>query len=349
MEELTKPRYQIYYNGEPLPPQIFSDLHVQYRYGNHENPGSMDVYTIFPGIELIYNDFSMTCCDSRKKVEGELLEIHYCYKGREECQWLCGDYLYLGEGDLCITRIEEETPGLCFPTGRYLGITIVLDLGILKDHTPPLLDSESMRLQDFGDRFCPGNHFLAIRANRQIDHIFGELYQITQEFRHDYFRIKVLELLLFLRMIDPEQERALDRVTRNQIDIIRQVRRRITQNLQENITIDQLAREYCISPTSLKSNFKQVYSTTIKDYLRKVRMERASALLLTTDSTVADIAASLGYTNQSKFSAAFKTVYGLAPAEYRKKCRHEYICTSSHTPPAASASRNNTPEHSHSR
>lgn len=39
MEELTKPRYQIYYNGEPLPPQIFSDLHVQYRYGNRENPG----------------------------------------------------------------------------------------------------------------------------------------------------------------------------------------------------------------------------------------------------------------------------------------------------------------------
>ena len=49
-------------------------------------------------------------------------------------------------------------------------------------------------------------------------------------------------------------------------------------------------------------------------------MERASALLLTTGSTVADIAASLGYTNQSKFSAAFKAV--LTPVEYRRKCRH---------------------------
>ena len=170
---------------------------------------------------------------------------------------------------------------------------------------------------------CIRDSFLAIRANRQIDHIFGELYQIPQEFRHDYYKIKVLELLLFLSMIDPEQERALDRVTKNQIDIIRQVQRRITQNLQENITIDQLAKEFCISPTSLKSNFKQVYSTTIKDYLRRERMERASALLLTTGSTVGDIAASLGYTNQSKFSAAFKAVHGLTPVEYRRKCRHE--------------------------
>ena len=91
----------------------------------------------------------------------------------------------------------------------------------------------------------------------------------------------------------------------------------------DQIRIDQLAKEFCISPTSLKSNFKQVYSTTIKDYLRRERMERASALLLTTSSTVADIAASLGYTNQSKFSAAFKAVHGLTPVEYRRKCRHE--------------------------
>lgn len=155
MDKATKPRYQIYYNQKPLAPQVFSDLHVQYQFGNRENPGSMDVFTIFPGIELIYNDFSMVYCDSSLKTESELLEIDYCYQGRKECQWLCGDYLYLGEGDLCITRMEDGTPGPYFPTGRYLGITIVLDLGILKDHMPPLLDNEKLRLQEFGDRFCP--------------------------------------------------------------------------------------------------------------------------------------------------------------------------------------------------
>ena len=34
MDELTKPRYQIYYNQKPLAPQVFSDLHVQYQYGS---------------------------------------------------------------------------------------------------------------------------------------------------------------------------------------------------------------------------------------------------------------------------------------------------------------------------
>lgn len=324
MEELIRPHYRVFSGRKALPPQVLSDRHVQYQYGNRENPGTMDVFAVFPGIELIYNDFSTDSCDCSLKVEGELLEINYCYKGREECRWLCGDYLYLGEGDLCITRMENGAPGLCFPTGRYQGISIILDLAVLKDHMPPLLDGETVRLQEFGDKFCPGHHFFAIRANRQIGHIFGELYQIPQEFRFDYYKIKVLELLLFLGMIDPEQERTLGRITKNQIETVKQAAARLTRNLRENITIEQLAKEYCISPTSLKSNFKMVYNATIKDFLRKARMERASSLLLTTGSTVAEIAVSLGYTNQSKFAAAFRDVHGVTPAEYRRKCGHEH-------------------------
>ena len=170
--------------------------------GISENPGSMDVFTIFPGIELIYNDFSMVYCDSSLKTESELLEINYCYQGREECQWLCGDYLYLGKGDFALPA-WRMAPRPLLSHGPLLRDHDCAGSGDSKDHKPPLLDNEKLRAQEFGNRFCPGSHFLAIRANRQIDHIFGELYQIPQEFRHDYYKIKVLELLLFLSMIDP--------------------------------------------------------------------------------------------------------------------------------------------------
>ena len=50
-------------------------------------------------------------------------------------------------------------------------------------------------------------------------------------------------------------------------------------------------------------------------------MQKASLLLKATDEKIADIAQKAGYSNASKFSAAFKKELGLSPFEYRKKSR----------------------------
>lgn len=324
-KDLLRPHYCVFDGKLPVSAQPCPDGHLRYDFGNMNCSGTMDVFTIFSGIELIYNDFTMSGCDCHLKPTGNLLEINYCHEGREECQWVCGHYLYIGEGDLSITRMSRDNPGLNFPTGRYRGISIVLDLDILKNCPPPLLDSGNVRPEAFGDRFCPDNHFLAIRANHEMNHIFGELYEIPQAFRHDYYKIKVLELLLFLTMLNPDKERRLEQVTKNQIDVVKQVRLRLLENLGENITIEQLAREFCISPTALKASFKMVQGDTIRDFVRKARMDHAAAMLLSTDDAVSKIALSCGYANQSKFASAFKAAYGLAPAQYRRKCSRDVM------------------------
>ena len=50
-------------------------------------------------------------------------------------------------------------------------------------------------------------------------------------------------------------------------------------------------------------------------------MERAAELLTGTGLTIAEIAAQVGYDSQSKFSAAFRSQYGVLPKEYRKPQR----------------------------
>ena len=50
-------------------------------------------------------------------------------------------------------------------------------------------------------------------------------------------------------------------------------------------------------------------------------MERAAELLSGTGLTIAEIAARVGYDSQSKFTAAFKSRYGVLPKEYRKPQR----------------------------
>ena len=51
------------------------------------------------------------------------------------------------------------------------------------------------------------------------------------------------------------------------------------------------------------------------------RVQKAGRLLRETAGNIAEIAQQVGYSNASKFSAAFKKELGMTPFEYRKKCR----------------------------
>lgn len=282
----------------------------------------MDVYSLFPGIEIIYNDFAMTACDCTLQVYGSLLEINYCYAGRQECQWLCGDHLYLGAGDLCITRMENNFTAMQFPTGRYRGLTVVLDMALLAQTPLTFLDTALPPVTDFPDKFCPEHHFFAVRANKQLAHIFAELDALPQEAQSLYAKLKIAELLLFLHLLDPQKEHRLEIMRQGQIETIKAVRQTLGADLTQDLTIDQLARQFCLSPTALKTSFKAVCGCSIKDYQRQLRMEQAAALLRTSSQTIAAIAEQVGYANQSKFAAAFKNHCGLSPTQYRAKCQH---------------------------
>ena len=106
---------------------------------------------------------------------------------------------------------------------------------------------------------------------------------------------------------------------REQVEIIRQIHKQLTENLDQRFTIESLAKQYPMNPTTLKTVFKSVYGTTIAAHIREHRMAEAARLLRETDRSIAEIAGCVGYDSQSKFSAAFKEAYQLLPKEYRKK------------------------------
>lgn len=53
-------------------------------------------------------------------------------------------------------------------------------------------------------------------------------------------------------------------------------------------------------------------------YIKKYKMNIASNELRNSKRKINDIALSLGYSNASKFSIAFQSVYGILPKDYRK-------------------------------
>lgn len=103
-----------------------------------------------------------------------------------------------------------------------------------------------------------------------------------------------------------------------QVKIIREIHDHLTEHMEQRVTIEELARQYLINPTTLKTVFKEVYGSSLAAHMKEHRMEKAASLLRETELSVAEIAGQVGYESQSKFTAAFKEQFGLLPTAYRR-------------------------------
>jgi AraC-like DNA-binding protein len=80
-------------------------------------------------------------------------------------------------------------------------------------------------------------------------------------------------------------------------------------------TIKELARTAAMSESKLKKVFRTVYGLPIYEYFQKHRMQKARIMLLTRNYSIKDIGYSLGYSNLSNFTLAFKKEFGRLPSE----------------------------------
>ena len=103
-----------------------------------------------------------------------------------------------------------------------------------------------------------------------------------------------------------------------QVHVIRRIHDELVSDLRLRPTIEELAARHHINQTTLKQSFKTVYGRPIAAYMKEYRMKRAKELLTQTDLPIAQIAAEVGYENQSKFTQSFKDVTGTLPKDYRK-------------------------------
>jgi transcriptional regulator GlxA family with amidase domain len=83
-------------------------------------------------------------------------------------------------------------------------------------------------------------------------------------------------------------------------------------------SISFLARSLNLSPTRLRELFQKQTGRSPRDYLRRLRIQRAEDLLRLTFLSVKEIAAHTGATDVSHFVRAFKRHSGLTPSEYRR-------------------------------
>jgi AraC-like DNA-binding protein len=87
----------------------------------------------------------------------------------------------------------------------------------------------------------------------------------------------------------------------------------------EPLDVADLAQAARLSQAHFSREFRRTFGQAPHQYLLTRRMERAAALLRTTDRSVADICLSVGLQSIGSFTTSFTRTYGMSPTAYRAK------------------------------
>lgn len=94
----------------------------------------------------------------------------------------------------------------------------------------------------------------------------------------------------------------------------------VARNFQEEISLNQLARQACLSASHLSYLFRQTLGVSFKTFLAIIRIEQAKRLLREKPYlSVTEISGEVGLGDLRHFERTFKRLVGCAPREYRRK------------------------------
>lgn len=95
----------------------------------------------------------------------------------------------------------------------------------------------------------------------------------------------------------------------------------MSEHYADEITLDQLASEACVSKFHFTRLFKQKVGDTPLRILSETRIKAAHTLLLSSESSISQIARACGFTSTSHFTRAFSDRYGATPTAIRRTSR----------------------------
>lgn len=92
---------------------------------------------------------------------------------------------------------------------------------------------------------------------------------------------------------------------------------------RSRIDVVDIARRVHMSESTLRRRFQYYTGKSVSDYHKELRMVRAAEALLLTDAPIAIVARDTGFDDASYFTRVFRSVFGVAPARYRRVARDE--------------------------
>ena len=186
----------------------------------------------------------------------------------------------------------------------------------------------NFKLHGLAQNHFPTTQSLLSMQDSQLK-IFDKAWQLIEEFNQQQTNFNlmgkalVMEMMILILRILEKKERLSDETQASQNDRMHQVVQLIMTFMENNyakdISIEQLATLYYVSPTYLSKIFKDLTGFSPINYLIQIRLKKAHELLTTDDLTVKEVAKAVGYEDAYHFSKSFKKHFGTSPSLVKKQ------------------------------
>ncbi|MEP2028666.1 MAG: GlxA family transcriptional regulator [Paracoccaceae bacterium] len=114
------------------------------------------------------------------------------------------------------------------------------------------------------------------------------------------------------------QRRTMGQGTETMVPIVRQAISLIEKNIEEPLSVPEIAQELAVSQRQLERQFKKYIGCTVVQFGLMLRLQHARVLLISTDLGVREIATASGFNTLSHFAYSFGKFFGRRPSEYRE-------------------------------
>lgn len=284
--------------------------------------GTMTIHRIFDGAYLIYNDMHLKeyMCDFQLKGNTPVLCVDHCREGRMEAEIKEGAFVCLQEHEMRVDNRLHHDGSVFFPLCHFHGLSIHFDLNTAVPVLRELYGGFSVDLRELLEKYCNDSKPYVLHNEAGLERIMSELYFVPRQIKAEYYKIKALELLLYLDALQVSASKE-DRpyFYKSQVEKIKAIHAFITEDLQAHYTMEEISDRFQISLTGMKNCFKEIYGDSMYSYIRRYRMNVAATMLRQDrEKSIAEIGWIVGYESPGKFSAAFRDVMGQTPMKYRK-------------------------------
>ncbi|MCV7361307.1 helix-turn-helix transcriptional regulator [Mycolicibacterium neworleansense] len=205
-----------------------------------------------------------------------------------------GDVWVVPAGDKCASLVEGDTAQYCeiaIPD-QLLGETTLIPR---VKHHDPLIHQMVERIHDVADRDDALARLLTESIGETLRLLIADNYTEATPRRTD------------------QRAEGLDAAARSMIIAF------LEDSLDSEITLETLAQQAKMSVGGFIKAFRAAFHTTPYQYLLDRRIERAKTLLRTTQRTVTEISAMVGFSTPNHFATAFRRRVGVSPRTYRDK------------------------------
>ncbi|MBB5645391.1 helix-turn-helix domain-containing protein [Pedobacter cryoconitis] len=203
------------------------------------------------------------------------------------------------------------------------GISEIFSLQLKKERFTALLGESCVGLNKFVRQLMDGKEMIFssswLYIGAEIERCVSSMLNCSyiNELKSTYLSAKSTELLILLAHATSDKQEITGIKTSADKDKIYGVKEFLDRCYTEEISLDKLCTGFGLNEFKLKKGFKDIFNTSVIDYLISRRLEESYPLLAEKKLNISEVAYKVGYSSPSHFSKSFKKRFGFTPSQIK--------------------------------